>query len=267
MHLKKKMIAGAVAGSLSVVAAQSFATTTADAKAALLAASAATATSVSDNPIVTEIISDNGTQSTFLIQDAAGGIDVFRNADATYTPAVGDAISIGANIVSFHGLFELEAPFTTVTKVSSGNALPAQDVFTIANTENGSTTGVAMQSELGTLSNVTFNSEPGDTAGTTFASNGTYSVTDGVTSGFTTIFVPSTATALIGQTIPTGPVNISGYFGQFDSTITSSAAGSGASSANGFELDPLTITATPEPASLGLLGIGGLMIARRRRRM
>jgi hypothetical protein len=272
MYLKNLLIGAAAAGCLSATGS-AFASTVADVKAAVLAGPISPATTVTgtadDSPIVTQIISDTGTQSTFLLQDASGAIDVFRNNDSTYTPAVGDAVDITANSVSFHGLFEMESTFTSVTKISSGNSLPAKSVFTISNTESGSSAAVALQSTLGTLSGVTFVAGPSNTPTTgTFASNGTYTVSDGVTSGFTTIFVPSTDTALIGTAIPTGAVNIFGYLGQFDSAIGTAATGSTATSTNGIELDPLSFTpaaTTPEPASLGLLSIGALVGLRRRR--
>jgi hypothetical protein len=232
--------------------------TIAAAKTTLDTATASPVTTSVSNAVVTKVLTTGATTSSFLIQDSTGAVEVYSLPLTTYTPTVGDVISDSARIVSFHGLAELET--STAFSFTGGGTLPAPTVFTTPDLTNGSTVGLAEQSTLGTLSGVTF------TAPGTFASNGTYTVTNAA--GSATIFVPSTDTAIIGTAIPTGTVNIYGYLGQYDASVTSTGFGPSGVSTNDYELDPLTISAAPEPSEFVslLLGVGvlGAIVARRR---
>lgn len=244
---------------VSISAVRSGAATTADFKAA-----ATTASAVTDSPVVTEIIQKTATTETFLAQDAAGAIEVYRDpATGSFTPSVGEAINLTGYSDVFHSLYEAESsttPAVTLNVTDAGpGTVPAPTVFTTAALQNGSAAGLAEQSMVGTLSNVTFT---GANATGTFASGGTYTVTDGTLTA--TIFVPSTDTAVIGQPIPAGVTSVFGYLGQYDAAVGTNAA---APSANGFELDPIAApTGVPEPTSIAAVAAVGLALVGRRRR-
>jgi hypothetical protein len=262
---KKPILAASLIalGTCALVSTSAQAQTIAQIKAALGTASANTTATLTSNPVVTEIIATTATYNTLLIQDGTGAIEVYKVPTTLYaTPAVGDTISGTATFTSFHGLYEMEATYTSFGKTGTAT-LPTPSVFTTTGLTNGSTIGNAQQSTLGTLSGVSF------TATGNFASGGTYTVSDA--NGSATIYVPS-GDPIIGQAIPTGPANIYGYLGQYDTAAT--AFGSGSLSYNGYELDPLSVTAaggsaaTPEPAALMslLTGSGFLGLAAIRRR-
>jgi hypothetical protein len=224
-----------------------------------IASSTATPAASVTNAIVTQIVPGSGTTATaetFLLQDSTGALEVYKLpiSSTTYTPAVGDIVSVSGDITSFHGLFELETSgTTTVTASKTGTAvsLPQPSVFTTPGLTNGSTVGNAQQSTLGNLSGVTFTGATGS-----FASGVSYTVTNAA--GSAIVYV-GTGSPLIGQAIPTGLANVYGYLGQYDTAATT--FGSGASSTNGYELDPLSVTAAPEPSSVAAVLIGtGLLV-------
>jgi len=85
---------------------------------------------------------------------------------------------------------------------------------------------------------------------------GTYSITDGTNTvdfRIQTDEIRDALVAQVGSNFPSGPVDITGVLTQF----TFGAAD------EGFQIIPLTTT--PAPASLALLGLGGLVASRRRR--
>lgn len=204
---------------------------------------------------VTYIISSKA----FLVQDATGADEIYIGTTNStgYTPTVGDDITASGNSYNYHGLYELESYTAdsislSITEQSSGNSTPTPDTFTTETLQNGSAIGASEQSELGTLGDVTFNNPSGN-----FTSGGTYTVTDGVDTA--TVYVPS-GDPLIGTAVPTSAVNIYGYLGQYDSADTT-----GAPSVNGFELDALSVSPVPEPASFGAMAlIVGFLGTRRR---
>ncbi len=248
----------------ATLAGLSLATTNAQAQNIAAAKATVGNTATVPNAIVTYVVNAGATNSTFLIQDTTGATEVFSGLNTSYTPVVGDSISITAPFTTYKGLYEFKPSATAGEPVGGthNNALPAPSVFTIANTEPGQAVGQDLQATLGTLSSVTFT---GANATGTFGSNMSYSVTDGVTPGTTTIFIGSTS-PFLNTAIPTGPVSISGYLSQYDSTLAANAT-----SFNGYELIPTSFAApaaAPEPSGIVaiLIGMGllGLVAARRR---
>lgn len=176
------------------------------------------------NVIVTEttdLVSSSNFKS-FTVQDMSGtggddrGLTIFgANADIDAILAqapMGSILSLSGTTTTFNGLLEFGGALT-VNQVCGTTALPAPVAITTADLQDSSPTAEAYESVRVTLSCVTFND-----AGMTFASGTNYTVTD---SGLSQTAIVRVATAdldLVGQTIPSGPVAITGVLSQFDSS-------------------------------------------------
>jgi hypothetical protein len=214
---------------------------------------------VNDNAVVTAVLSSNSTEATYLLQDSTGAIEGFDIPNAGGSnPVAGDVVNLSGAFEPFHELPELETKSGVATAsetiVSTGNSLPADIVYPLADLQNGSTAGGAALLEIGDLDNVTF-VETGDFTTANENSNEDFEVTDGSLIG--QVFI-SSSSPLFNTPIPTGPVDIHGYLSIFSSTPD-----------NDFEFDLLgtnPITAVPEPASIGLLVAGASLLLRRKTR-
>jgi hypothetical protein len=219
-----------------------------------------------------------------LAQDSTGSLELFSSAStltnlpagpgtpytASSAPAVGDMLNAAGQYGPFDGIPELA--FSTVVssnnyinKISSGNAVPTAPIFTIpqlqAGTANG--TGILTNSAIAgmylEIQGVTFSGSTGGFMSTfplesqANTVNESYTITDGgghslEAFDWTTSY--SVDGAMGGTAVPTGPVNMTGFFDSFN------------------EFVPLTIAPVPEPSTFMLAGmglIGGLMALRRRR--
>jgi hypothetical protein len=233
-----------------------------------------------------------------FVADSTGSVDLFVSATtlagltttpssetaapagtATTTLAAGDGINTVGQWDPFDGIAEL-AYSTTPSKgnflavTSTGNALPATPVVTIPYLTTTTGNGVNLGTNPGNfpgitaqylqIDNVTITAGNGSTVNPfstvwpTYAqvttplgssADETYTITDSSNNSielFDWVTSYSTDGAMAGNPVPTGPVNISGFYDSFN------------------EFVPLSITAVPEPASLGLLAVGGLALLRRR---
>jgi hypothetical protein len=218
-----------------------------------------TAPPVSDtisHVIVTNIIPHavSATSLSFQVSDGTGSTEIFSMPKSVYTATVGDIIDVTGLSEAFHGLYELASPSPYVVTVdSTGNTPPPLTDFTTG--EFQSTFGPSLESVIGTLSDVSFVAPPA-----TFASNQTLIATDGTLTA--TVFIPS-SDPLIGSPIPTGPVNITGYFSEFDdaAVLTNEPPDN-----TGHELAAFSVVSVPEPASMSLVVLGGISLLARRRR-
>jgi hypothetical protein len=254
-HLLGSALLAAVA-----MAAPSFASTIAQVTAGGAGTYTITGATVVD--VIDQYPAATPTKNTFLLNDGTGGIIAYSEPIATYAAHVGDVIDITAKNSPYQGGAELTSTSYAVSVDSVGSGTSTPLPVTTADLTSGTDAEVSLPvSELYvTLSDVTF------PAGTTSLGTKTaYTVTDS-SGGTGTIYTYTTysqvaAAVTAANATPgllAGPVDITGYVDEYQS---------GSNPAT-FEIYPTSIVASasaPEPASLGLLGMGALaMLARRR---
>lgn len=219
-----------------------------------------------DNVVISNTIDlvNSASVASFQVQDATGGVTVFGSnaviAAALTGVNAGDIVTITGTTDSFNGFYELIAPLT-VTLVTDEAGIPAPTAATVAELQNLSPVAEALESKLIKLSNVTFT---GLAPGQTFAGLTNYTVTDGLLNA--TVRVNTTALSMVGDLIPTGPVNITGILQQFDST--NPAPGVPGASYQLYLLDDSSVVPVPEPGSIflvtfALAGLAGSCARRR----
>jgi hypothetical protein len=196
------------------------------------------------------------TNWAFLANDGTGSLEVFGHMPAGgYIPTLGDTISASGTYDPFNNIPEVST-LTAISKLSGGNAVPAPVTVTIP-TMNAltmsPTSNSSIQEYLLALNNVSILQEtPTDPVPGSFPThaNGTYTLSDGTNTMtmFQYASSYSAAGALGGTPIPTGLVDLTGIVDVFST---------------GPEFIPFSVTAVPEPASIGLLAMGGLMLLKR----
>jgi hypothetical protein len=189
---------------------------------------------------------NSSVSASFIVQDSTGGSNIFgSNADiaALLTGlSAGDRINVTGTTASFSGLFQLIQPSLVTSLVTAAVGVPAPVVTTTADYQDFSPTAESLESKLVSLANVHFT---GIVPGQTFAGATNYTVTDGVKNA--TVRIQTTNISLVGDSIPTGQVNISGVFSQFDSgNPVPGVAGIGYQL---YPLDDSSITLVPEPGT------------------
>ncbi|MCB9862514.1 MAG: hypothetical protein H6820_04090, partial [Phycisphaerales bacterium] len=180
----------------------------------------ATPITVADVVIVstTDLISSANSKS-ITVQDMSGpagaarGITVFGpNADIDAilgAAGPGSIISISGELDIFSGLNELS--FITGYQICGNTtSVPAPIAITTADMQDGSATAEGLESVLVTLSCVEFND-----AGNTFAGGTNYTVTEQGGSQTAVVRLATASLDLVGQTIPTGGVAVTGILSQF----------------------------------------------------
>jgi hypothetical protein len=229
-----------------------------------------TAVTLDQNPVVSAVLSTptttNGVATTryiFLVDDGTGSMDVFGPTASGgalvngYVPAAGDNLTISGPNSPFNGIPEMGTP-TAITKNSSGNATPAPLAESITDVSGYTTqpaagaTWPSFAGHLITISGVTISSATTGNYGTT---NVSVTLTDSASHTLVGFYNPTTYALanqnLFGTPIASGPVNVTGLLQLF----------SGAP-----ELLLMSVTPTPEPASLSMIGLlGGAMLIRRRK--
>jgi hypothetical protein len=220
-------------------------------------------TQTMDSGVVTAILSQPGTFNgktytsySFLVDDGTGSMDLYGTmAGLGYTPTVGDTITATGAYAPYHQIPEL-APtsigITAATNSYVAGGEPTTATIPTLNPAIGTALPFSVAGHYITVSNVTI----GGISGTFGIANFTGTMTDGSGNSMSLYYWPTSYSVansnLFGQTIPTGPVTITG----FDSVYNSTSAP---------EFTPISITAVPEPASLALLAMGGLLILPRRK--
>lgn len=190
------------------------------------------------NVVVTEVtdLASSANSKLITIQDTSGagngdrGYSLFGpNADIDAILAVaspGSILSLTATTDSFAGLAELAGPFTNI-QVCGSTSIAAPVAISVADLQEGVAAAEELESVRVTLSCVTF-----DDAGGIFAGGANYTVTDPNTLETTVVRVQTGDLDLVGQTIPTGEVAVTGVLSQFDFDVPAD---------NGYQLLPVSI--------------------------
>lgn len=223
-------------------------------------ASGTAGVTLDSTPVVTAILSQPGTYGghaytgwSFLVQDGTGSLDVFATAaslasvDPGYTPTVGDVINLTGTYSPFHQIPEM-ATLTAFSKVGTAVA-PGPVVQTIP-TLNQGTLPLSTAGYLIEVDNVTISGTPA-TFPNYAGGNVSYTMTDGSNNSmvfYDWVTSYSTAAAMGGNPVPSGPVDLVGFDSVFTSGSTSTA-----------EFTAMEVISVPEPATLGLCGAGGLL--------
>jgi len=202
------------------------------------------------------------TNWSFLVNDGTGSMDVFGHlpsGNTEPTPTPGDGISATGTYTVFDGIPELET-LTALSNTSTGNTVPSPLLVTIpqinATASEQPSKNDGINEYLVTLDNVQIDANGTSNQATgnfpTHA-NGTYTLSDGTNTitMFQWASSYSVDGALGGTAIPQGPVDITGFADYFSPSA---------------EFVPVSIISVPEPASLGLLALGGLALLKRRSR-
>jgi len=225
-----------------------------------------TLVTLDSNPVVTAIGSVpqtldgyTYTNPVFITQDASGSLEFFGKIPAGSTlPSVGEKIGAMGTYSPFNAIPEL-GTLTSLTGISLNNPLPPSPIVTAAQVAGITSSSLNILGYYITLDNVLIsqqnstNTVPGNFP--THA-NGTYTLTDVGGSTPLTMFQYassySAAGELGGTAVPTGPVDITGIADVFGTPGTP-------------EFIPFSITAVPEPTSVGFLGLGVVGLMKRNR--
>lgn len=217
-------------------------------------------------------ISDGYTYTNWamLANDGTGSIDVFGHlpTGSTYVPAVGEGISATGTYSPFNAIPEVDA-LTAISGAAGPFTVPPPVTVTIpqlnALSSSSTPSNFAIQEYLLALNDVTISQETAlDPVPGNFPThaNGTYTITDGSSNSMIMYQYASSysVAGLFGGTpVPTGLVDLTGIVDVFNS-------GTAAAPVLGSEFIPFSITAVPEPVSMGLFAVGAAAMLMRRRR-
>jgi hypothetical protein len=247
-EIMKKSVLGAAIAALSPVLCSGFAS------GATIASLYPTGSgSASYTATVISILNAGATTTSFVVSDGTGSALLYNAPKTTYTPSVGDNISFTATDSPYQGAPELTT-LSSVTVNSSANAV-APVVLTVSQfdaTGNGAVAFAPLGEALVELDNVYFPATP-----SALATNTTYTISDAAGN----------------------EAHLYAY--KSDSAVGASVAGYAAGNGAGYydivgyndeyygapEIYPVSITAVPEPLSIGAMGLGVMGLLRRRRRV
>jgi hypothetical protein len=208
--------------------------------------------------VVSAILSQPGTGDgytysnwSFLANDGTGSLDLFGKIPAAtpYTPTVGDGVTATGTYSPFDGIPEIES-LTSITKYNGGNTVPSPIVMTLPQVNAVTASDYSHLEYLLTLNDVSIV----QTGTWPTHANMDFTITDQntTTEGFLWASSYSVEDQFAGTAIPGGLVDMTGFLSIFSGVP---------------QFTPVSITVVPEPASLGLLALGGITLLGRRRRI
>lgn len=156
----------------------------------------------------------SSTSKSFQLQDETGGITVFGSAAVIDALLAGrsagdELLGLSGQTGQFRGLFQLQGPFSLAdSKVGPGPPTPWP--LTVEDLQNGNPEAESLESRLVTLRNVTF------AASGLFEGPRDYLVSDA--GQVANVRVQTNALPIVGGTIPTGLVDVTGVLSQFTSS-------------------------------------------------
>lgn len=220
--------------------------------------------------VITFIRTANRNQK--YLQDATGGLLIDDPSGIlTTTLAIGDKITgLEGTLGTYTGMFQLVPTVSSVTVVSSGNAVTVPTLTIPEYTANWA----KYESMLIRIANLTF---PAADGSATFAASTQYTVTDGTNNlAFYTFKAGEGNPAIVGTVIPSGNLAITGLALRYNTTIELSARSTSdfevlsavekTSAAGQVKLYPvpsssvLNISGTPNLKSVDILDAAGKLI-------
>jgi hypothetical protein len=159
----------------------------------------------------------SGSTSSYYVQDATGGINLFITGDATFRPALGDIVTATGLLSVFDDNLELDvtagAAFQTYTDLGTGSGLPTPALLTWSTAVgNPSSTVPTIEGSLVTMTNVYF-----ETAGDFTTATVAYPITNNSGQAFT-VFVTGQPNDLEGMPIPAFAYSVTGVLDQISTT-------------------------------------------------
>ncbi len=161
----------------------------------------------------------SGNTSSYYLQDATGGINLFVTGTAApnFRPQIGDKVAAVGQLASFNSTLELEVfnsnPSENATILSHNNPLPAPKAisFTVTNAANIAFCETNLEGSFVMLTNVYWGTNGGHNFSHTVIN---MTVTNAAGVPFN-VFLAGQVTNLDGVPIPTFSWTVSGVFGQF----------------------------------------------------
>jgi hypothetical protein len=165
-----------------------------------------------------------GTTSSYYIQDATAGINLFITGDATFRPNQGDVVTASGTLSMYNNSIELGITASNPYQgyhILSNNiaALPAPYVFNVLATNNAPLMETNVEGRFVMLTNVFF-----PTSGGAAFPSGNVIVTNQGGAPFI-VYVSSTITDVLGQPMPKFAYSVLGAMSQYKSGTTYSSAG------------------------------------------
>jgi hypothetical protein len=224
-------------------------------------ASGTAGTSLTSDPVITAILSQPGTTDgktysswSFLVNDGTGSMDIFGTlpAGSGFTPAVGETISVTGEYSPYEQIPEIE-DVSAISQVGTAS-VPAVQTGTIPQL-NVATLPYSTAGYEWTVDNVTLSGFTTFAVGSS-SDNQTGTITDGSANSMALYYWQSSysmsAANLDGFTPQAGQeYDVTGFDSVYDSTA---------------QFIPISIVPVPEPATLSLCGMGGLMLFKLLRR-
>jgi len=205
---------------------------------------------VISNAVVTMYTNVIGSGNTsYYVQDATGGLDLFITGDTTFRPVMGDLVSFGGTLSMYNNSIETDivpgSPYQFYSITGHTNVLPAPLVFSLGFTNNAGLMETNVEGKIVMLTNVYFNFTNAVSLSTGTGNLNTYVTNNSPGSvPFNVYFPGATDPDVNNHSLTRFAYTITGVLNQFKS---------GAYSAAGYELEVTRIgdvvTTAPPPVT------------------